>query len=144
MKSKYFLPLALLFLLTMAQACKKDKNITITTSLTDTTLESGNWKITLFKEDINDETIYFADYAFTFNADETAVAIKSGSSQINGSWTTSQDDTKIKLVLNFTPVNSFDKISNDWEVQTVSDTKITLRDISGGNGGVDYLYFEKI
>lgn len=34
-------------------------------------------------------------------------------------------------------------LSDDWDVLERTDTKIRLIDVSGGNGGTDYLTFEK-
>ncbi len=37
----------------------------------------------------------------------------------------------------------FEELSDDWDIISHSSTKIELIDISGGNGGTDYLTFEK-
>ncbi len=37
----------------------------------------------------------------------------------------------------------FEELSDDWEIISHSASKIELRDVSGGNGGVDLLTFEK-
>ena len=37
----------------------------------------------------------------------------------------------------------FAELSDDWEIISHSATKIELRDVSGGNGGIDLLTFEK-
>ena len=34
-------------------------------------------------------------------------------------------------------------LSDDWDIVERTDTKIRLQDVSGGNGGTDYLTFEK-
>ena len=47
------------------------------------------------------------------------------------------------IPLNFSTPVSFIEISDDWNVIERTDTKIKLQDISGGNGGTDYLTFEK-
>jgi hypothetical protein len=39
--------------------------------------------------------------------------------------------------------NPYDELSDDWEVESYSDTKIELKDKSG-DGSIDYLTIEKI
>jgi hypothetical protein len=70
-------------------------------------------------------------------------ASKAGST-ITGTWTTLLDDSKTKLILFFSAPASFDEFSDDWHVIERTDTRIKLQDVSGGNGGTDYLTFEKI
>lgn len=36
-----------------------------------------------------------------------------------------------------------DELTDDWDIISYTDTKIQLVDVSGGNGGTDYLTFEK-
>ena len=62
---------------------------------------------------------------------------------ITGTWSTGTDDSQVKLVLAFSTPAQFADISDDWHVTERTDTKITLQDVSGGNGGTDYLTFEK-
>jgi hypothetical protein len=40
-------------------------------------------------------------------------------------------------------MNDFEDLNDDWDIISRSSTKIELIDISGGNGGTDYLTFEK-
>lgn len=144
MKTKFLFGTLFLSILFFTQACKKDQSQNITPSLTLSTAQASNWKVTLFKEDVDDKTTYYTDYIFTFNSDLSVEAVRTGSSQINGTYAISEDNSEVKFVLSFTAVNNFDKISNDWRVETLGSTKIGLRDISGRNGGIDYLTFEKI
>ena len=37
----------------------------------------------------------------------------------------------------------FEELTDDWEITEKSATVIKLRDVSGGNGGTDYLTFTK-
>jgi hypothetical protein len=37
----------------------------------------------------------------------------------------------------------FADLSDDWDVVSRTDSKVQLIDVSGGNGGTDYLTFEK-
>jgi hypothetical protein len=38
--------------------------------------------------------------------------------------------------------NDFEDLNDDWDIISHSPTKIELKDVSGGNGGTDYLTFE--
>ena len=40
--------------------------------------------------------------------------------------------------------SDFDDLIDDWDFLSVSQTKIELFDVSGGDGTTDYLTFEKI
>ncbi|MFN7419673.1 MAG: hypothetical protein ACK5RV_02185, partial [Flavobacterium sp.] len=57
----------------------------------------------------------------------------------------SNDDSMDDLDFNiaFTTPANFLELTDDWDIQSRTDTKIELIDISGGNGGTDYLTFEK-
>jgi hypothetical protein len=39
--------------------------------------------------------------------------------------------------------SQYEDLSDDWEVVNSSDTKLELKDVSGGDGSIDYLTFEK-
>ena len=46
-------------------------------------------------------------------------------------------------ILFTSPTNFSDELSDDWDILSRTDTKVELVDVSGGNGGTDYLTFEK-
>jgi hypothetical protein len=131
-------------------SCKKDD-----TSKTDQTqiqiqnsVQSGTWKITKFIDSGVDETVHFTGYNFTFNSSGALGAVSSSNSY-NGTWgitdSNSNDDTQSDLdfTINFILTNDFQDLSDDWDFISNSTTKIELIDVSGGNGGTDYLTFEK-
>ena len=39
--------------------------------------------------------------------------------------------------------NILDELEDDWEVVEFTATQIRLKDVSGGDGSTDYLYFTK-
>ncbi len=125
-------------------SCKKDDNGTtpISTTSVANTIVSGTWKITYYWDKDHEETANYSGYNFTFGIGNILTATKTGSS-ITGTWTTLLDDSKTKIVLGFSTPTSFVEISDDWHVIERTDSKIRLQDISGGNGGTDYLTFEK-
>ncbi len=127
-------------------ACKKDKNET--QDEIKSSIESGSWRITKFIDSGSDETSDFSGYNFTFSNSGGVVA-NNGSNSYNGTWSItdsnsdddSQDDLDFNLYFNLT--NNFEDLNDDWDFVSHSSTKIELIDVSGGNGGTDYLTFEK-
>lgn len=105
-------------------------------------LTMGDWYVTYFFDDV-DETADFADYVFNFAADNTATATNS-SGTTNGNWSTgSGDETELELNLNFGVLDPLDELADDWDVLEVTNDIIRLKDISGGDGSVDFLTFER-
>lgn len=110
---------------------------------------AGTWKITKYVDSGKDETADFTRYTFTFANDGTVTASDTKGFVVNGSWSitdnNSKDDTKddLHFVISFPTTNNFDKLNDDWSFISQSSTKIELTDVSGGNGGTDYLTFEK-
>jgi hypothetical protein len=55
----------------------------------------------------------------------------------------SDDDDDFILDFAVPESSDFEDLIDDWDFISVSNTKIELIDISGGNGGADYLTFER-
>lgn len=113
-------------------------------------ISSGTWRITRYVDSGNNETADFAGYNFTFTADNNAVVATNGSATYSGLWSVSDDsdddspsDVDFNLTFSAPSPNSFIDLTDDWDVLTQTSTKIELIDVSGGNGGTDYLTFEK-
>jgi hypothetical protein len=129
---------------TLFISCDKDDNSTngVSTAVVSNTVSQGNWRITYYWDSDHDETSDFSGYTFSFGGSNVLTATNGGSS-ITGTWTTGTDDSKTKLILNFSSPESFAEISDDWHVIEITDTRIKLQDVSGGGSGTDYLTFEK-
>jgi len=114
----------------------------------ENSLESGIWKITLFEDSGKNETSHFSGYDFTFESDGTLTA-ENGMDVVQGTWSitdsNSDDDSRDDLDFNiyFNVTNDFEELNEDWDIITETDLKLELMHISGGNGGTDYLTFEK-
>lgn len=120
------------------------------------TAQSGTWRISYFWDTDTDETSNFDGYVFTFNSDGTLVASKGNTSE-NGTWSViddpgnssndddgnSTDDDDFNILFNVAPDNDFDDLNDNWDIVEVTDSKMELTDVSGGNGGVDFLTFMK-
>ncbi len=125
-------------------SCKKDNDSSSTTTTQlAATVSTGSWRITYYWDSNHEETSNFSNYSFVFNSNGTVTASKAAST-VTGNWSTRNDDSKVKLVLSFSAPADFLEISDDWHTIERTDTKIRLQDISGGNGGTDYLTFERI
>ena len=141
---KKIFALATIFIALGLTSCKKDEPSTpnITTSNVTTTVSAGTWRVTYYWDTNRDETANFNGFNFTFGT-SNLVSASNSLLTINGTWAIANDDSKIKLILAFTTNANFIEISDDWHVIERTDTKIRLQDISGGNGGTDYLTVEK-
>jgi len=105
-------------------------------------LTTGDWYVTYFFDDV-DETGDFADYVFNFATNNTATATN-GANITDGTWSTSAgDETELELNLNFGVIDPLDELAEDWDVLEVTNDIIRLKDISGGDGSVDFLTFER-
>ena len=111
-------------------------------------VQSDTWRITKFIDSDEDETQHFAGYTFTFGGDGTLTA-SNGTNTYTGTWSitdsNSNDDSPDDLDFNiyFNLTNDFEDLNDDWDFISQSPVKIELIDISGGNGGTDYLTFEQ-
>jgi len=141
---KKIFALATVFIALGLTSCKKDEpsTSTITTSNVTTTVSAGTWRVTYYWDTNRDETANFNGFNFTFGT-SNLVSASNSLLTINGTWSIANDDSKVKLILAFTTSANFIEISDDWHVIERTDTKIRLQDVSGGNGGTDYLTFEK-
>ncbi|MDX1461427.1 MAG: hypothetical protein R3359_00100 [Marinirhabdus sp.] len=121
------------------------------------TVVAGTWKITYFFDTDEDETSNFTGYVFTFQEDGTLTAVN-GNNTVTGSWQVlddssnsstdddggSTDDDDFIITFPVPETNDFEDLNDDWDIISVTANKIELTDVSGGNGGTDFLTFEKI
>lgn len=120
----------------------------ITPAEIENIVQSDTWRITKFIDSEEDEIHQFTGYAFTFGGDGTLTA-SNGTNTYTGTWSitdsNSSDDSPDDLDFNiyFNLTNDFEDLNDDWDILSQSPVKIELIDISGGNGGTDYLTFEK-
>ena len=140
--------LGLVFFLNTASMCSSDDSAATNQTSVINTATSGTWRITSYVDSGVIKTNNFLGYNFTFFQNGILTAIGNGQSY-SGTWsvtdTNSNDDSISDLDFNIafsSPANFFD-LTDDWDIISRTDTKIQLIDVSGGNGGTDYLTFEK-
>lgn len=113
-------------LTTTYSTCKKEDNNSLAsqaTALTQTAA-TGKWKVTYFFDNSTDHTSYFTGYEFTFNSGGTVSASKSGSPTITGTWSSGNDDSTVKLFLNFGTTTYFIEMNNDWQLVQQTSTLV--------------------
>jgi hypothetical protein len=113
-------------------------------------VQAGEWRITSFMDSGKDETSHFSGYTFSFGSNRTLTSTN-GSINYSGSWSithsNSNDDSPhrdLDFNILFNLTNQFEDISEDWQIVSQSSTRIELIHISGGNGGTEYLTFERM
>ncbi|MCB9324148.1 MAG: hypothetical protein H6571_10470 [Lewinellaceae bacterium] len=134
-------------MLTWGSCSNHDNSVPSSPDQVEQNVQNGAWIITDFNDSGKDETAHFTGYAFTFGTDGTLTA-SNGSSSYSGNWSVTDsnssddnpDDMHFNIIFNLS--NNFEDLNDDWHILTQSETKIELIDISGGNGGTDYLTFE--
>ena len=152
MKTLKLIPILLcIFMLNVASMCSSDDNNSssnVAQTQVIATASSGTWRVTLYNDSGTVKTSNFTGYNFTFAASNVLTA-SNGTNTYAGTWSVSDsnsnDDTIDDLNFNIAfgaPAN-FADLTDDWHIQSRTDTKIELIDVSGGSGGTDYLTFEK-
>jgi mannosyltransferase OCH1-like enzyme len=141
--------LLMLLIIVLALSCSDDDSPnTNTKNQVESNVQNGIWKITKFIDSGKDETNHFTGYNFSFNINGVLTA-NNGTNNYEGSWSitnSSSDDHSeddLEFNINFNLTNDFEDLNDDWDFISQSSIKIELIDISGGNGNVDYLTFEK-
>lgn len=152
MKKAFFTALAVCFV-GLTISCSSDDNGSSTNSPTITdvtnTMSSGTWKITKYIDSGNDETADFTGYNFTFDPNNILMATN-GTNEYMGTWSVTNDGSSddspsndLDFNILFSGPEKFVDLTDDWDIQSRTATKLELIDVSGGNGGTDYLTFEK-
>ncbi len=133
----------------MAWSCSSDddsNNNQNTQAQIQASVTANTWIITRFVDSGNDETGHFSCYAFQFGANGTLTATSSNNTY-TGTWSitdsNSNDDSQddLDFNINFNLTNEFEDLNDDWDIISYSSNSIALIDVSGGNGGTDYLTF---
>jgi hypothetical protein len=151
---KLIIVLSIILVTNLAFQCEKDDdNLNLSSELQKEVIgivSSGNWRVTSYQESGVDNTSYFTGYNFTFGPNNVLTATKDKES-IVGTWSVTADDSSkddnlkgdVDFNIGFATPSNFSELTEDWNIIEKSSTKIVLKHTSGGNGGIDYLTFEK-
>jgi len=131
-----------LFTLFFFFSCSNDEKPGVDPTAVSQTATQGTWRISYFWDTDKDETLNFSGFNFTFSSGGVVTAVKDATTA-TGTWGVRVDDGVVKFDLLFTDPVDFVDLSGDWKVLERTDSRIKLEDVSGGNGGTDYLTFEK-
>lgn len=129
-------------LLTYFAQTNCDTNTTMDPAKFELNLTTGSWFVILYDEDGNDETCAYVEYEFSFNLNGTATATSESETRY-GLWALENDNGELDLVLDFDTAGQndpFENLNEDWDVLENTPQTIKLKDESGGNNSVDYLY----
>lgn len=134
----------------LSVSCSTDNDMVIANTQDQiiTSVQSGTWQITKFIDSGTDETNHFTGYQFTFHSSGNLNA-QNGVNNYDGTWSISDSNSNddgiddLNFNIHFNLTNDFEDLNDDWDIVMQSSTKIELIDVSGGNGGTDYLTFEK-
>lgn len=137
----------MVFTVIIFNSCSEDDSITDNQQEIENIIQANTFIITKFIDSGTDELGYFTCYSFVFNTNGTVTAT-SQNNTYNGTWSISSsnngDDSPddIDFNLNFNLTNEFEELNDDWNIISYNSNEIELIDVSGGNGGTDYLTFE--
>ncbi len=143
MKNRLILITLLIITAMAVSSCSKDDDSPADPSQTQDNVQAGTWRVTLYNDSGENRTNYFEGFGFIFNTNGSLTAVNGTVTQ-NGTYSVYKDSGDTKFDITFQAASGpFEEISEDWRVITQSASKIELINVSGGNGGTDYLTFEK-
>ncbi len=104
----------------------------------------GDWVVAQYKDNGMDETANYTGFDFSFTTDHRIVVSTNADPVQRGLWRVLRDsDGKLKAYLNLGVEDPFGEFTDDWDIVSVTANRIELKDISGGDGSIDTLVFEK-
>jgi hypothetical protein len=114
-------------------------------------INGHQWRVTNYSEVNVDHTATFAGYIFEFDSNNL-LTTTNGSENFSGSWSVTNYDKEdirsefddLVFNLNFTNPPVFEDLNEDWEILSMTESKIELRYTRGANNLSDLLTFEKI
>jgi hypothetical protein len=109
------------------------------------TLMGGDWMVAQYSSGEVDETTDFMAYTFNFQAQNVlAVTVGQTGPTLLAHWRVLRNsDGKLKVYLNLGEENPLGELTDDWDLFEIDSNRMALKDISGGNGIMDTLVFEK-
>lgn len=146
--------IAFILLFNLAGMCSHDNDDSIPVTVVDptpviNTVNTGSWRITLYQDSGVDETANFTGYNFTFGGGGVLTATNT-TNTYTGTWSVTSDNSgddspspDLDFNIAFSSPATFAKLTDDWNIIEYNPTRVKLIHVSGGNGGTDYITFEK-
>ncbi len=142
-----------LFIATAFSSCTDEDDTVVNNSVDPTpvinVVNNGTWRITFYEDSSVDETSNFTGYNFSFGAGNVLTATN-GTNTYSGTWSVTSDNSlddspsnDLDFNIAFAAPANFADLTDDWNIISYTATKIQLIHVSGGNGGTDYITFEK-
>jgi hypothetical protein len=106
---------------------------------------AGDWMVAHYSEGDIDQTEDFAAYTFGFGAEHVLSAtLGETGPALLGSWRILRNsDGHLKVYLNLGDQDPLGELTDDWKFVSITADRIELKDISGGDGSISTLVFEK-
>ena len=152
MKNSLIKLLILVSLINVAGMCSNDDapaNTSVDPTPVINTVNNGTWRVTFFEDSGNNETSNFTGYNFTFGP-SAVLTTSNGTNTYTGSWSVTSDNSNddspsndLDFNIAFASPPNFEELTEDWNILEYTSVKIRLVHVSGGNGGTDYVTFEK-
>ena len=142
-----------LFIATAFSSCTDEDDTVVNNSVDPTpvinVVNNGTWRITFYEDSSVDETSNFTGYNFSFGAGNVLTATN-GTNTYSGTWSVTSDNSlddspsnDLDFNIAFAAPANFADLTDDWNIISYTARKIQLIHVSGGNGGTDYITFEK-
>lgn len=103
---------------------------------------SGAWQVTKFVEEMKNETSDYSGFEFYFDDNGVFRAVAPGGTTTTGTWARTVDDGLPRLVITIAGTEDLEEISDDWVLDSLSDTKIELSD--DNLTSMESLHFERL
>lgn len=94
-------------------------------------LTSGSWYVSYYFEEVDDETIDYDGYNFTFNSN-LSISVSKNSDNSSGSWLNFSESGDTMLDLDFSDSN-LSKLADDWKIIEYNENQIRLKHIDDGD-----------
>ncbi|MDB4270811.1 hypothetical protein N9896_01825 [bacterium] len=97
----------------------------------------GDWKVELYEDGEMNETENYLGYIFNFMTNHLiSTTLTETGVSYPGLWRVLRNsDGKLKVYLNFGDVNTLAELTEDWKLETITNEKIVLKDVSMDNAG---------
>ena len=109
------------------------------------TLMAGDWVVTQYLDDGSDQTSEYEGYDFTFGPQGELTVRTNMDPLKSGIWRVIRDsEEELKVYLNLgDDGDDFSELTDDWELVSISETRVELRDMDDDNDNEDMLVFER-